>query len=393
MEPGMVSDQRKITIFAYFLLGRLIIILSLPLEGLKSYGDYWNFYKIAGLGRPFQEIWVEFPPLFPFLSRAIYLIVGGKEHAYIYLSVILFSLIQAGSVYLFQQIAEEIWGQKGGHQRTILYAMMLVGLFYGWTYFDCLAVFLTLLGLYLALKSRYVHAGVVLGVGGLVKWFPMLVLPAIWKKLRRKKAFQVVASALMVLIIIWGALFLISPTLTKASLISQGAKGSWESIWAILDGNLQTGNFNPAANRLDPETASLPAGHPAMISPWLTLIIFSGLGLYIFWKGKVDTVRQLTAFSGLTMILFFIWSPGYSPQWVLYIIPLVLLSFDSSRSLLIGAVILFINLLEWPLLLSRGLFQYLPSLIVFRTLIYLLVGWLFTDLIFKNRSLASERIE
>jgi hypothetical protein len=389
--PEGLKPKSAVSIF--FLISRLILILSLPLEGLKSYGDYWNFYALAGLGRPFLDIWIEFPPLFPFLSRGIYLLVGGREHAYIYLSVILYSMIQAGSIYLFQQIAAEIWGKERGAQSAVIYAMLLVGLFYGWAYFDCLAVFLTLLGLYFALRSRTIPAGVILGFGGLVKWFPVLVLPAIWKKLDHRKAIQVGISAITVLVIAWGALFLISPTLTKASLISQGAKGSWESVWAILDGNLQTGNFNPEASRLDVTTASLPAGNPPLISPWITLIIFAGIGLFIFWKARVQSAAQLIEFSGLTLILFFIWSPGYSPQWVLYLIPMALLSFQGSRSILVVLTILMINLLEWPLLLSRGLFQYLPGLIILRTMIYLLVGLLFAENLFKNRTKPLERTQ
>lgn len=378
------GKRSSIFISGIFFVSRLILILSLPMQGLQSYGDFWNFFPLAGLGRPFWDAWVEFPPLFPFLSRGIYLLSGGREHAYIYLSVIFFSAIQAGSVYLFQKIAERAWGKDAGLHRTVVYAFLTVGLFYGWTYFDCLAVFLTLLGIYFVMESKQISSGIVLGLGGLTKWFPVLILPAIWKWLGWKKALQQVVSALLIIILVWGALFIASPTMTKASLISQGAKGSWESVWAIVDGNLNTGNFDPAVNRLDPATASIPSGNPSLISPWLTLVIFVGIGLALFWKAKVHTIQQFIAFSGITFLLFFLWSPGYSPQWVLYLIPLVLLSFESSRSILVGLVILLVNLLEWPLLLSRGLFQYLPALITLRTCIYIIVALLFASGVFKD---------
>jgi len=380
-----VSGHRKdIRISGTFFIARLVLILSLSLEGIQSYGDYWNFFHLAGLGRPFLDIWVEFPPLFPFLSRGIYSLVGGRENAYIYLGALFFSLIQAGSIYLFQRIAGEIWGSEGGGQRALVYALFIVGLFYGWAYFDCLAVFLTLLGLYFVVKSKHISAGVVLGLGGLVKWFPLLILPAAWKRMDGKKAAYVVLSSLLVIITVWGVLYIVSPSMTAASLVSQGAKGSWESIWAILDGNLQTGNFSPAANRFDPATASLPAGNPSVVPSWLTLLFFAGVGIFLFWRAKIQTGLQLIAFSGLTMVLFFLWSPGYSPQWVLFLLPLVLLSFENNRSLLIGLVILLMNLLEWPLLLSRGLFQYLPALIILRSIIYGMIGLLFIKVVFKN---------
>ena len=377
------EQQSKIIVSSLFFASRLIILLSLPLEGVRSYGDFWNFYSLAGLGRPFRDIWIEFPPLFPFLSRGIYLLVGGREHAYIYLSVLVFSLIQAATIYLFQCLAEEIWGKDEGLQRTFIYALLILGLFYGWAYFDCLAVFLALLGLYLAVKSRPVAAGIVLGLGGLVKWFPLLVLPSLWKWLEAKKATRVVLSALLVLLIVWGALYAASPSLTKASILSQGAKGSWESIWALIDGNLQTGNFNPDASRLDPTTATLPAGNPALIPPWITLLFLGGFGLYLLWKAQLQALFQVSAFIGLTLVLFFLWSPGYSPQWVLYLIPFILLSFEKKRSILLGLVIVLVNLLEWPLLLSRGMFQFLPGLVILRTFTYLIVGLWFAELVQK----------
>lgn len=385
-----MRDSKEFTPEAYrlpalFLIARVILILSLPLQGVKSYGDFWNFYRLAGLGRPFLDIWVEFPPLFPFLSRGIYHLVGAREHAYIYLSVILFSLIQAGSLYLFQQIAAEIWGKEIGLRKAILYGFFIVGLFYSWAYFDCLAVFLTLLGLLLTLRSNLISSGVVLGLGGLVKWFPILVLPAIWKKIGAKKAFRVILSVLLIVLLVWGALYIISPELTKASLVSQGIKGSWESIWAILDGNQQTGNFDPTVDRFNPDSASMPGSNPARIPPWVTLLVFAGIGLYLFYRADIQSSKHLIAFSGLTLIIFFLWSPGYSPQWVLYILPLVLLCFEEFRSALLGVIILLVNLLEWPLLLSRGLFQHLTELIILRSVIYVILALLFVQILFTKR--------
>lgn len=384
------GSRSKITVSGLFLASRLILLLSLPLQGVKSYGDFWNFYGLAGLGRPFWDLWVEFPPVFPFLSRGIYLLAGGREQTYIYLVVILFSLVQAGSLYLFQGIAAQIWGEKQGLRRSIIYAFIIAGLFYGWAYFDCLAVFLILLGMDLLLKSRPTAAGIILGLGGLVKWFPVLVLPAAWKWLGGRKAFRAVISAFLLIVLVWGILYLASPAMTKASVTSQGAKGSWESVWAILDGNLGTGNFNPAADRRDPATATLPAGNPSRISPWLTLVAFAGLGMILFWKARVETGLQVVALSGLTLSVFFLWSPGYSPQWTLYLLPVILLSFDGIRPVLVGLVVLLVNLLEWPLLLSRGLFQFLPAVVILRTVIFALIAVMFAGVVIEPKGITQE---
>ena len=385
MERNSEYRENIYFISAVFLLARIILILSLPLEGLKSYGDFWNFYHLAALGQPFRDIWVEFPPLFPFISRGLYLLVGGKEHGYIYLSVILYSIVQAGGLFIFQRIAEIIWGVEKGFQAAVIYGFMILGLFYGWAYFDSLAVFLCLLSLFFLIKSRQYFAGLAIGFGGLVKWFPVLVLPAAWKWLGWKKGVRVVLSALITVVVIWGVLYILSPDMTGASLISQGAKGSWESIWALLDGNLRTGNFPPGADRTIPETAILSSGNPPLISPWITLLAFGGLGLFLFLKAEVRTERQLVAFSGLTLSLFYLWSPGYSPQWVLYLLPLILLSLEGSRGLLMAVIALLVNLLEWPLILTRGLFQFLPFTIILRSSIYILLAVLLAGMVLPRK--------
>ena len=119
----------------------LILIISTPLEGLKSSGDFWNFFSQAGMGRPFFAFWVEFPPLFPWISRLAYLITGGREHSYIYALVIFFSIIQAVNVYLFGRIVKRSIPNGNDLQPVLIYGFLTIALFYTWAYFDILAIF------------------------------------------------------------------------------------------------------------------------------------------------------------------------------------------------------------------------------------------------------------
>lgn len=360
-----------------FLIARLIMVVSIPLEGMKSYGDFRNFYQLAATGRPFLDLWLEFPPLFPVLSRGIYLMVGGREHSYTYALIVIFSILQAANIFFFQKIASNINTEKEAINRTFVYAFFLVGLFYGWAYFDSLAVFFLLFGIYLITINKSRSAGLVIGIGGLVKWFPLLILPAAWKWLGTKKALIAVIIALVVIGVGWGLLFGISPEFTKASLIAQGAKGSWETVWALIDGNLSTGNFSPEINRTIPASASISTGNPPVIPSWLSLLVIGGVGFLVFRKSTIDSAVKLVGFSGFTLVMFFLWSPGYSPQWTLYLLPLVILCFDNSRSRLLALVLVLTNLLEWPILLSRGWFQFLDEVVLLRTAIFFLLALLF----------------
>lgn len=376
----------------WFLAGRIILVLSLPYEGLKSYGDFWNFYRLASLGWPYIDLWVEYPPFFPLLSRGIYLLAGGSENAYVYILAILFSIVQALNVYLFSRLVRKSSGMNEWSQRLLTYSFLLVGLFYGWTYFDCIGVFLLLLSIDLSLEGKHMAAGASMGLGGLVKWFPILVFPAQLKWHDAKKTIRSGLILVGIIVLVWAVFLVVSPDFSRASLVSQSAKGSWETVWAFIDGNLGTGNFSTAADRLDPASASIPAGFPPRVSPFLTLPVFLLIGLAFLIKAELDTAQKFIAFTGLTLVLFLLWSPGYSPQWVLYVLPLVLLSFDFDRGLLVSLLLVLINLLEWPILLSRGLFQYLGVVVGLRTAILILLVFLLGQKVLGSDSKTHRRL-
>jgi hypothetical protein len=170
---------------------------------------------------------------------------------------------------------------------------------------------------------------------------------------------------------------LASPDLSAASLRSQGSKGSWETIWALIDGNFNTGNFGPLVERADPAAASLPRGNPARFPSAFTLIPFALLGGVLFFRARLTTPFQAAAFVGMTWAIFFLWSPGWSPQWVLYLLPLVLLVLPWREGVLAAIALILVNLLEWPVLLSRGFHQGLWATIPTRTLLIGLAAVLF----------------
>ncbi len=373
-----LSSRPALRFTAFFFFARLMLLASLPPEALRGYGDAWNFQAQAALpGWPYLHYWTEFPPLFPYLSAALWRLAGGREYTHLYLLVLLFSAAQAGGLFFFARLAGDLHPPQQAGRLTWVYAFLLLALPYGWWYFDPLAVFFLLWGLWAVQTQRPRQAGLALGLGALTKFFPLLALPSAWFAMPRRRALQTGAYSAGIVLTVFLGLYLLSPRMTAASWRAQRARASWETVWALLDGNLGTGNLDAQADRARPETAALPAGKPARLPAWGTLPLFGALGLWGLHRARPRGRLPALAAAGFAWGVFLLWMPGYSPQWVLYLLPLTLLLLPPRRGILMSVVLLALNVLEWPVLLARGWFQGLYLLVPARTLLLFFLTILF----------------
>ncbi|HEX2981275.1 MAG TPA: hypothetical protein VHO48_13480 [Anaerolineaceae bacterium] len=371
-----LSERKpRLLLVAGFGFARLLMLLGLSSEALRGYGDFQTFFWLSELpGWPYMHSWAEFPPLFPWLSEALFRLSAGRQPVYELLLAFILSLADAGSLWIFSRLAARLYGPSQAWLRSGLYLLVLLALPYSLWYFDPLAVFCFLAALLALVEGRAGRGGLLAGLGALFKLFPLLALVATWRERSIKKAIRAVALAAGSVLVVYLALYLISPAFTAASLRSQAGKGSWETVWALIDGNFQTGNFGSIAERVDPAAAGVLRRNPARIPPLVTLPIFGGLGLWALLRSKGKSGIASLAMVGLAWCLLLLWSPGYSVQWVLYLIPLLLLVFPLRLGALLTGAFALVNLMEWPVLLSRGRFDLLALPILLRTLLFVLAA-------------------
>jgi hypothetical protein len=367
---------------------RLMLLMTQTTEGLWGLGDSYHFFELSALpGWPYFDHWVEFPPVFPFISELILRVANEEQHIFSTLLVVLFSATDVGNLWLFARIEKKVNPQPQSWRLWTYFAFLAV-LVYGWWYFDPLAVFCLLLGVDLLLADKDLGAGLILGLGVLLKMFPLLGLVVLWRQ-PMKRILKVGVTCFGVAIFVYAALWLLSPEFTQASLMSQFSKGSWETVWALIDGNFRTGNFGPVQLRLDANLLAVGQGNPAKVPTWLTLIVFGGVGLWGLFQTKCETPKEKVVCVGWAFTLLFLWSSGWSVQWVLFLLPVMLLVFPKTMAVMGSLVFVMVNLLEWPVLLSRGWFHYLPVTILLRTLILFLVALQFFEGM-RNRGLLDQ---
>jgi hypothetical protein len=372
---------------------RFFTLAALPIDAIIGYGDYVHFFNLAefsssGAGLPWLGHWVEFPPLFPFLSLGIHSAASGSLHVYAYLLALAMLAFDLGNLWLVGSMSKKLWDLRKSAMIAWVYMGFLAIPAFGWWTFDPMAVFFMLLAVSAFYQSRPYLSSVAAGLGALVKVFPLLPLVLFWRFKPTRATLISSGLAAVILVVSLAPFFLAEPEMASASLRSQASKGSWETVWALIDGNSRTGTFGGLEERLDPMTASEQRGEPAVVPTWIPALFALGIGAWTVVRARDNDLRAQAALLGLLICLVFLASPGWSPQWLAYLIPVILLSLSMRRAALFSISLSLVALLEWPILLSRGRFDLLALPVLLRTVIMILLAFELWTVASKEREAA-----
>lgn len=373
---GLLSDFR---VLLYLFLGfRLLMAMAYqPYEyklyeadgkpvvlerGLSTFGDFRYFYQTAALSDngdwPYRDFWYEYPPVWPGLFIGVYRIMrlgGGVPNYTGWATIVglILAVVDVGNLVLVRRLGRRLHGEAVGVALSWVYAMLAVPLVLGWWTFDALVSFTILLALELLLDGRDRPSAVSTAIGMLAKYTPILILPTVWRFYDRKQATTYTITALVIVGVVIGVMLAWGGDMAAASLLAQPNKASYQTVWALLDGNMRTGIFPALETRFEADSAYKLNGNAPLIPPWLRLIPFAALGLYIFTRRLRQDDQGVVAFFTITVVLFFLWAQGWSPQWLVILLPLILLNFPTREGVLMGLVLGLVCFLEYPMLFMR----------------------------------------
>jgi 4-amino-4-deoxy-L-arabinose transferase-like glycosyltransferase len=287
-----------------------------------------------------------------------------------------------GNLILLYVLARRLWNERIAIRTAWVYLALPVALIYTWRTFDSMTTFWMLLAFYWLVNSREDQplpgrqlflSAVALGLGVMTKYVPILLLPTVWVQRPIRSALRYSLYVILVVLVILGPFIAASPEFGIASLKAQASKSSWQTVWALIDGNYGTGNVGPDIEHFDPALATKLQGKPERVPSWLTLIPFAAIGFAIFLKTRKAAGQPALpgTFFTLTFALFLLWSKGWSPQWQMMLFPLVLLTFPDRTGILFCVLMGLVSFFEWPVLLSRGMTQWLWIPVVARTVLLL----------------------
>jgi len=382
------------TLLALFIAFRLLTLFLLRPGGfIRDWSDFDTFLGIAALSDyglyPFLHFWLEWPPLVPWLAVGAYklslLFPPWTDQRFWFVLILgtVFVLFETGNFVLLYRIAGRVKAQlpagattDGGPQTAdgeepdagdelrsthyatrvvVLYALLFAPIYAMLGFFDAIALFFLLLALDLVLKGRLLSSAVSVGVGVVVKLTPVIFVPVALRQLwdaaedrraaLRDGALYLVTVALTVLVSLLPFL-LIQPVWLLTSARAVAGRSSWETLWALWEGYFGYGVVG--GDRLNPAETAFTI-HDSSLPWWLITLVFGLFYLYL-WTRPADyrQPRHVVALTGLTVTIFLLYSKGYSPQFLVYLLPFVLLLFPDARGVTYSLLLTLLNVLEQP---------------------------------------------
>ena len=430
-EPGGLSTSETRREFALilflFVAFRVMALLAFRPGGqILDFSDFYWYREFAQLTRqgyiPYVNLWTTYPPLFPFLMIGVWWIsslLPPWEFPNLLFSLLLggvFLLFETGNLVLVHAIARRVSSQRQALRSAWFYALLFTPVYTLTGWFESYPIFFFLLSLYLLLRGRVLWSALTTGVGFMIKLIPLILLPigAHLSSLHtpsrhrwcvrfgwRHLSFDVcrVASYLgvfgLTVLAIGLPLYLLNPRLVWGPFIISGARAPWETAWALLEGE-----FGYGIIPLDMRDATWqPTAGSKSGLPWLWITLAFGLVYLFAYTRRFDwrVPRNVVALTGFTLILFMLYSKGYSPQWLGWALAFVAVLLPNLRGAFYAVVASLLNLVEanifftivpdesWLLIATVGLRTLIFVLVAAEFMLILQPHWLTPDVVRLRR--------
>ena len=420
-----------ILVLLLFVSFRMLAILVMRPGGFFADASDYDFYyawgQLGAMGyRTFENLWSTYPPLFPTLMTPVFELssrIPPWTDPRLFFHVLFgfwLLLFETGNLILIYRLAarldnERLDAETGtlspphpvtlslppGLTAAILYALLFVPVYtlIGW--FESMPLFFMLLGLELMFVGRtwgWIGSAVAAGLGFLTKFTPVLLVPIAIRWLGAKLSWRAAREEWFnrrspgnllrptgYVTVFLGTVLSVGYWLTRngtlelalSSFKVNAMRPPWQSLWAIIDGYYGFGLVQAdMRNLLALETrhwdSRLPWG-------WITL----GFMLLYLWlytrRYDWSRVRTPVAFSAVSIIWLFLYSKGWSPQFLLWILAFIVILTPDLLGVILAIALSLINFVEADifLLLVPDQHWLLAATVGARTLLLILLTGIF----------------
>jgi len=371
-----------------FLLWVIMVIAQATVLSKGRWTQYLYFLSTAHLTDrgyyPLINHWIEYPPVFPWLNALLYrlslwLMPGsGSTTLFFALLGLVFTLCEIGIFILIYRIINHVTNQKLATIAAFIFAITSwpTYLFYGW--YDPIAAFFLMLGLERLVVGRFTTSAVATALGFLTKLFPFILVAVVLRvesSIRKRVLYVLVVAGVIAIVVLPFAY--INPEMMAATLRWLPNKSTYQTVYALVDGYLSYGEAPGAWQFTDPNQAGW-VHHPSRVPTLLITIIFAVIGLYVYTRPRPPNNKvAMVVLSGLIMQLMLLYLKGYSPQFILWFLPLIILILPDARGLWYALSFAIVNALEYPLYFT--FWEHTPPILVViilaRTILWILLAF------------------
>jgi hypothetical protein len=361
------DHQEFILLLVLFVVFRWLAVVAYRPGGLVlDFSDFYFYRVFAQLTRagyyPYVNLWTAYPPIYPYLMIALYKIsalLPPWTFENLWFTLLLGSTLlvfETGNLVLIYATAGLFYPRQTALRCGWFYAMLFVPVYTLTGWFEGFPLFFFLLALHLLLRRRLLLSGFVSGVGFMIKLLPLVLLPlgvrlcgfdlahlrATWGKARRAALYAGIFLATILAIAL--PFYLLNPQLILASPSMAFARASWETVWALLEGEYGYGII--AADMRDLTHIGVSPA-PSRL-PWLPIsAVFAALYLWLYTRPfDWQRPRNVFAFAGLSMNLFMLYSKGYSPQFLVWLLPFLVILLPNLRGAFYALLLSLANVVE-----------------------------------------------
>jgi hypothetical protein len=289
---------------------------------------------------PYRDVASEYPQVPTFIFGVLYTpFLNENDLSVVYARYsMLFSFLMICLLIGLAITLDKMLPKK--EQRLIFLLLLPAPLYFAYNRFDVLPALIVALALFMVKNEKWEYAGILLGIGTLTKWYPgLLVLPVMMYMVGKK----IPALKIAVFLILFGltCLVILTPTYLMG-----GTK-------AILAPYLFHNNrgFEPASfpTVIEPLIKLLlPLRTENLLKAVFLLLQFGAVPLVAL--AHLDSFEKLLSWCLLIVTLYILFSRVYSPQWLLWIFPLMILlarnRFDKALIIYYGVITYF----EFPII-------------------------------------------
>ena len=260
---------------------------------------------------PYVNVPSEYPQIPTYLFGLVYLFIPTADVQRVYfLHSSVFSLLMLVFLFLTIRLLYAMLSDR----KWLAYLMLLPGtLYFAYNRFDILPAFLTLWSLSLLRRQKFITTGILLGIGTLTKWYPALLLPiylsydyALHKRVNWKMILTFTVTCILIALptLLTGGLdAFLSPYFLHASRGFE--RVSLPVLLSLLFWNIG----------LNPSTVLMT----------YTFLALQFLPSPLSLCAHIDTDEKLLQWNILVIGAFIVFSRIFSPQWLLWLMPFLIL--------------------------------------------------------------------